>query len=183
MGLTRIQAKIYISLLFIGEGTIKGISQVSKVSRQDIYQALKTLEISGLVNKIISTPTRYRSVPVNEGASILLQLKDEELESLHKKADDFSPDLSPSSAMTRYSEKENEFMLIPKKNCLRRNCKGCIVRRTFENTEKTMETMNTLETFKKYLLVSDNWYKALEKGAKVRILISNPEKLNPKLEN
>ncbi len=182
MGLTRVQAKIYLSLLYMGQGTIKGISQISKVSRQDIYQALRALETTGLVEKIISTPTGYRPVPIKEGASILLQNKNEELESLSKKADALSPDLSPNSAMIPNSEKDNEFILIPKKNCLRRDCKGCIVRSTLESAETTMETMNTMDAFKKYLLVGDNWYKALEKGVKIRILVSNPEGINPKLE-
>jgi sugar-specific transcriptional regulator TrmB len=182
MGLTRVQAKVYLSLFYMRQGTIRGISQKSEVSRQDIYQALKTLETTGLAEKIISTPICYRPVPIKEGISILLQRRNEELKDLQRKTGEMFQDVTNNSTINLSSAQENEFVLIPSKNCLHRDCKGCIIRSRLEKAEKKIDHIMPLETFKGYLPVSDNWDKSLERGAKIRFLINNPEKENPRLE-
>ncbi len=182
MGLTQVQAKVYLSLVRIKQSTIKEITQKSEVSRQDVYRTLKTLETTGLVEKVISTPICYRPVPIKEGISALLQRRNAELKDLQKKTNEVFQDDTDNSMINPSLEQRDEFVLVPSKNCLHRNCKGCIIKSRIEKAEKKLDGISTLEMFKKYLLVSDYWQIALERGAKARFLISNPEKEDPRLK-
>lgn len=181
MGLTRVQAKVYLSLFYMKQATIRGISQKSEVSRQDIYRTLKTLETTGLVEKIIAIPVVYRPIPIKEGISLLLQRRNEELKDLQKKTYKMVQDITGNSTINPFLEEESEYVLIPSKNCLRRDCKGCLIRSSIEKTEKKMDATFSLELFRKYLLRSDYWHIPLERGAKLRFLINNDEKENPRL--
>jgi DNA polymerase III alpha subunit len=54
LGLTLLQAKIYLALSKTGKATIKTISKASNSARQDIYRIMPTLQKLGLAEKIIA---------------------------------------------------------------------------------------------------------------------------------
>ena len=51
LGLTLLQAKVFLALLVRGTSKVTEISQVSKVSRPDVYRSLSKLQEFGLVEK------------------------------------------------------------------------------------------------------------------------------------
>ncbi len=75
LGLTLLQAKIYLSLSEFEKAEIRKMSKASNVARTDIYRLMPELEKLGLAEKIIASPTSYRATPLNEGFSILLENK------------------------------------------------------------------------------------------------------------
>jgi sugar-specific transcriptional regulator TrmB len=79
-GLTPNQAKLYLCLLKVNTATVSALSKETKFARQEVYRVLQELHGIGLVNKIISNPTQFEAVPIQEGASLLLSQKITELE-------------------------------------------------------------------------------------------------------
>lgn len=78
LGLTALQAKIYLTTVIVQRAGVAKISAVSKVARPDVYRVLPTLEKMGLVRKIIASPTMYEATPLKQGCEILLQNKKNE---------------------------------------------------------------------------------------------------------
>ncbi len=50
----------------------------AQIAPQDVYRVLDALQEKGLVEKIVAKPSMYKSTPINEGLSILLQTKRQE---------------------------------------------------------------------------------------------------------
>jgi HTH-type transcriptional regulator, sugar sensing transcriptional regulator len=86
LGLTAAQAKIYLSLLWVGSATIREIAQASKVARPDTYRALSELQDIGIVEKIISVPTKFKALPIKDALDILMLRKTNETIDLNKRA-------------------------------------------------------------------------------------------------
>ena len=75
LGLTFLQATIYLTIVKLGKTGVRKISTVSNVARPDVYRIVRTLEKMGVVEKIVSTPTMYEAIPIKEVLAILLQQK------------------------------------------------------------------------------------------------------------
>ncbi len=76
IGLSRNESEIYLILLQIGESTIYNISDYSKISRPNIYDIIKKLQVRGLVSSIIKKSKKYFKASKPE--NLLYILKDNE---------------------------------------------------------------------------------------------------------
>jgi sugar-specific transcriptional regulator TrmB len=86
LGLTVLQAKVYIALAKLGTSTGRTTAKQAKVASQDVYRILNELQEKGLIEKIIAKPATYKALPIKEGLSILLQNKKEEYIETEKQA-------------------------------------------------------------------------------------------------
>ena len=79
LGLSLLEAKIYLALLKIEcrPATVKAVSNVAEVVRQDTYRVLSDLHKRGIVEKVLTTPVMYKCVPVESVISKLLKEKNE----------------------------------------------------------------------------------------------------------
>jgi sugar-specific transcriptional regulator TrmB len=84
LGLTVLQARVYIALSKFGTQTGRAAAKAAKVAPQDVYRVLDELQEKGLVEKIISKPNRYRAAPVNQGLSMLLHDRNEQTHKLKR---------------------------------------------------------------------------------------------------
>lgn len=73
LGLTLVQARVYLALVESGISKISTISNISKVARPDTYNNIKKLQKLGLVEAIIQSPKTYRAIPITEALSLLLE--------------------------------------------------------------------------------------------------------------
>jgi len=78
LGLTVLQAKIYLALARSGVADVKTISSVSGVARQDVFRVMSGLQELGLVENSASSQDVYNAVPLRKGLFVLLQQKVEE---------------------------------------------------------------------------------------------------------
>ena len=88
LGLTILQARVYLALTHIEKATIKSIAKNANIARQDIYRLTNELQKIGIIEKIISTPAQYKAIPLEDGIKILLQRKNKENSEAQKKAID-----------------------------------------------------------------------------------------------
>jgi sugar-specific transcriptional regulator TrmB len=86
LGMTVLQAKVYIALAELGTSTGGTTAKAAKVASQDVYRILSELQEKGLIEKIIAKPTMYKATPIKEGLSMLLQNKKEEYIETEKQA-------------------------------------------------------------------------------------------------
>jgi len=64
LGLTPNQAKVYQTILKLGNTTVGQIAKSTPVRREDIYKVLPALEKMGLIEKLLGKPAIIRATPV-----------------------------------------------------------------------------------------------------------------------
>lgn len=85
LGLTLSQAKVYAVAAKLGKAKAKDLWQESGVGRQELYRILNELSELGLVEREISTPTQFISLPLSKGSLVLLSYKRKEVRELETK--------------------------------------------------------------------------------------------------
>ena len=89
LGLTPNQAKVYQTILRIGNATVIQIAKSSSVRREDVYKVLPALEKMGLAEKLLGKPALIRATPVAGAlASLIIDEKvksDERIATMKKK--------------------------------------------------------------------------------------------------
>ena len=112
LGISGTQAKIYLSLIERGTSTIRTISEVSGVGRPDTYRAMLELEHKGLIETVISTPTKYKPLPLPEVVSILIGRREIESLDLQEKSAKLLKEYEKKIVETG-NIKDIEFVLVP----------------------------------------------------------------------
>ena len=104
-GLTGNQAKVYLATARLGSASVGQISKVAKVRREDVYRIMPKLEKMGLVEKILSKPTKMRALPVEEAFHVLIEreqeIANERMSTLMAKKDAFLKHYKPFRIETK----------------------------------------------------------------------------------
>ena len=111
LGLTLLQAKIYLTLAKLGKAGVNRISKASNVARSDVYRVMPALEKLGLAEKIVATPTIYKAAPVREGLSILLQQKTKENSELQKETKPLLSDFQENNVDMALEREDSQFVV------------------------------------------------------------------------
>jgi sugar-specific transcriptional regulator TrmB len=85
LGLTKKQAEVLVALNKSHYATVKDISKVADVHRQEIYPILMELQKIGLIEKRIGMPNQYKAGSLSETLKILLERKNKWLSEVEKK--------------------------------------------------------------------------------------------------
>ncbi|MCW4006083.1 MAG: hypothetical protein NWF04_05760 [Candidatus Bathyarchaeota archaeon] len=85
LGLTAMQAKVYLTLAKLGKATIKKISNSASLDRANVYRVMPKLQKLKLVEKTITVPNFFKAVPMREGISMLLEHKAREYQEIEDK--------------------------------------------------------------------------------------------------
>ena len=171
LGLTSLQAKIYVALNSLNEATVKDISKVAKVARQEIYRALFELLKLGMIEKRIAIPNRFRAVPLKQVLEFLLERRKSETTELEKKT---AKIIRMAKAPQVFAHSEYDFLLLEGKELVLRSAAD------FFAASRTIKIINesNLSTYwwiNQYQLFVD----ALNRGARIQVLIDKPQDSNP----
>ncbi len=71
LGLSNYEAKVFIALQTLGDGTAREVYRLAEIPRSQVYGAAEALEEQGLVEIQQSSPMRYRPVSIEEAKAIL----------------------------------------------------------------------------------------------------------------
>ncbi|MCW4019213.1 MAG: hypothetical protein NWF00_11145 [Candidatus Bathyarchaeota archaeon] len=173
LGLTALQAKIYVSLLVLENATVKSVSKAAGVARHDVYRIMPALQKRGLVKKVISTPATYKATPIKDGASILLQKKKEEFSVLQTKTATLLSGMQKNKHTAVFEEEDDlQFRIVyDRKLLFKKFEKGN------KTCKKSIECSGTLPDIKRLLTkcncLDDHFSKAMQKGVKIRIITEN----------
>jgi len=88
-GLTKTQAKIYLTLIALGVASASEIAGTSKVRREEVYRIIPELEKRGMITKKLETPRKFLAVKPETAIKVLTKDKmktmKDEIENLQKK--------------------------------------------------------------------------------------------------
>lgn len=119
LGLTLIQAKVYLALVESGPSKVVAISKISKVARPDIYRTLQKLHEIGLIEKIVKKPIQYRAAPINIGLQFLLEKETKRYKSVRAETQVLLNELKTKQNKSCQID-NSEFVLIPKGTAIER---------------------------------------------------------------
>lgn len=120
LGLTILQAKVYLALLTKDSCTAKTISNISKISRPDVYRIIAQLEGLKLVEKTFGNPAYYQAVPIEMSTSILIHKQTTKLSEIKRKIPIIIQQLNESKA-NKQDVPKSEFLLINKETFFSRS--------------------------------------------------------------
>jgi sugar-specific transcriptional regulator TrmB len=170
IGLTVLQAKVYLALVTLGQATVKAISKTAGVARQDIYRITSELQEYGLVEKVIATPNECKVIPLKDGISILLQRIHEERAEADSKVMKLIQRHKDNNAKTNPLDKEPQFVLVPEKDV------SWSIKRAIEKAQISVDTITTLIRFRSGMFDFDEMLtEALKRGVKFRFIIDKPD--------
>jgi HTH-type transcriptional regulator, sugar sensing transcriptional regulator len=85
LGLTKNQARVYLSLVNSYDLTASQIAQQSGIGREEIYRITPKLQKIGLIQASISVPTRFSAVPFENAIEILMEIRENETKEIQDK--------------------------------------------------------------------------------------------------
>jgi len=172
LGLTVLEARMYIALCRYENSTVRTISELTKTSQPDTYRVIANLQEKGLVEKIIDKPARFRAVPFDTGISLLMKEKKTEYEDLQVKTELLSQSFKEKRLLQSLKGTQSHFTMVPKKQTIVTKIRGAI--------EKSKKTVDLLLTWKRFSIgittaFPETCQKAWERGVKFRIIVETPE--------
>lgn len=91
LGLKEYEARCFVALTRIDNGTAKDVSDISTVPRTRVYDAIENLEAAGLIFTQHGSPKRFRAVSVEEAAQTLRRQKDDRIDALETNLNSLEP--------------------------------------------------------------------------------------------
>jgi sugar-specific transcriptional regulator TrmB len=110
LGLTPLQARIYMILYYSGKDKVLTISKNANIDRSNTYRTILQLENIGLVTKIIGTPNAYQALSLKDAVSNLVNSRKIEYDKIQNTAEDLMSKYPLLS--TKPFEKNHEFRMI-----------------------------------------------------------------------
>jgi sugar-specific transcriptional regulator TrmB len=110
LGLTPLQARIYMILYYSGKNKVLAISKNANIDRSNTYRTILQLENIGLVTKIIGTPNVYQALALKDAVSSLVNSRKMEYNKVQNTAQELMNKYSLLSA--KLPEKNHEFRMI-----------------------------------------------------------------------
>lgn len=164
LGLTKLQAKIYLASCCLKKSAVSKISALAKIARPDVYRVLPSLEELGLVRRVISNPTQYEAVPLKKGCCQLLSKKQIEYTKVKKSVDHM---------LKFHKDQENKQESDKSRFELVSSAKQLLKRLAIEDSlaQKTIDIMGNWRHIKPLLYGANNSFSnALKRGVKIRII-------------
>jgi sugar-specific transcriptional regulator TrmB len=112
LGLTLIQARVYLALVEFGPSKVSEIAKNSKVARPDVYRTLSKLQTLGLVEKIIEGPVKYKAISMDRELALLLERKTRRYEELRARTR-ILLEAARAKKSKKFNSNKNQFIWIP----------------------------------------------------------------------
>jgi sugar-specific transcriptional regulator TrmB len=166
LGLTLRQAKVFLVLVKCDSPTARAIATLSKIPRQDVYKVLDELLKLGLLEKQISTPTRFVAVPVDETCKFLLNRRIKKTSDLKIRTKALIRNLH-GMASPKSNGEEPKLFLIPEKEAFAHRIKKCI-----ESSQKSIDMIGPQKSLEQgFFFTTETLKKSMHRGVKIRVIV------------
>ena len=171
LGLTPVQARIYLSLVRSEPLKISAISKASKVARPEIYRNLSKLLNLSLVEKIIRNPIMYKAIPIDRGVSLLLERKTSQYKKLRAETRLLLDLNKKKKKKINKNMEEPEFALIPKGKSIIDRINVAIAQ-----AKLSMDLILSWKRFSRGIVdtFAESMENAWDKKVKIRFIIESP---------
>jgi PAS domain S-box-containing protein len=165
LGLSGTQARICLALAVNETSTLREISEASGVARPDTYRALLELENRGLIEKIVSIPTKYKLLSLPELLSILVGRRETESIELQEKSAKLLKEYQ-KKITDRQAVSTDQFVLVPGGKAFSNR-----LRKSIENSKKSICAITYQKTLTQLLdYMQGKLKRAIGNDVNVRIL-------------
>ena len=165
-GISRTQAKVYLTLADKGTLTLRAASEHSGVGRPDTYRALLDLKKEGLIETILDNPTRYRAIKISDAISILMGHKRKEIMSLKEKSNKLLNEFEKKMT-NQVDVSDSEFIIVPKG--------AASIKKRAASLRRAEYSVDCITSFKRLnqtlLAAGDEIINAANRGVKIRFII------------
>ena len=169
LGLSPSQAKVYLALVKIGSQTARHTYKVAQVARQDIYRVLIELQQLGLVEKIVTSPAKFKALPIQDGVSILLQHRSKETSDLQERVSELV-EKHPEKAESLAHIDESQFILVPERALAPK------MEKAIAEAQESIDLVLSWSKFSKWMFGREEIVKKLMKqGLRIRYIIEKPK--------
>jgi len=178
LGLTLNQARAYLALVLAGPIGAKEIAEASSITRQDVYRVMTALEERGIAEKLLSTPTVYKALPVEDVMKNLLERKIGEHRELQRRTRKLIVDVQSSQSEKIVADDDSQFIIIPSREAILQHVSDAL-----SKTSKSLDVVTSSERFSSAIAAfSKSYENALNRGVKIRIAAEKHVAQNGALE-
>jgi len=175
-GLTKTQAKIYITLIALGVASASEIAALSKIRREEVYRIIPELEKRGLITRKLKTPRKFAATKPETAIEILTKIKlkvmKEEIDTLKQKQAELTSRLK--TIVLPIGQDNCSIEVIPKQNNLESLYMKVID--MAQNAGRQIDVMVSLENLKYgYLNCPKSLKDKLIKTARIRVITESNE--------
>jgi len=166
LGLTSLQARIYLTVLTLQKANVAKISNTAEIARPDVYRVLPTLEKLGLVRKILATPIIYEPTPLKDACTLLLQKKKEEYSEASERSLTLIKEFNEQTQIVIGESGTEHFSIINSRELLLEKFRAADIA-----TEKSVDLISDWQTIRGLLLgVTEASEQAMGRGVKMRLI-------------
>ncbi len=182
LGLSPIQARVYLTLVRSGRLNAKTLAKYSNVARPDIYRIMNNFMNLGIVHKVISNPVMFEITPIEHALPMLMEHKVEEIKQTQKKTKSLIKELQQRKNLKNNNvpESDPDLFLIPatKASLQKRNDLSL-------KAQVSIEIISTWQHYKVLLKsgLTDYMKSAIKRNVKYRIIIETPKQAKWPLEH
>jgi sugar-specific transcriptional regulator TrmB len=170
IGLTFLEAKTYLTLLQSKAQTAKEISKAAQIDRSVTYRVLLALQKKGLVEKLITTPTKVKPTPLSNGIRILRERRRKENENVEAKVKELLSRSKEYDAGSKLSY-ETQYVLISETRADVRRFKEKV-----GNAQESISGVMNWAVFKGAIVRDSEFFaKFANRGIRFRYLTKKPE--------
>ena len=138
LGLTRLEAKIYIFIAKRGPQKASDISKTLKISKQQLYPSIKSLQSKGIVNSSIEHPARFSATSFEKTLDLFAQAKLKEAKNIQQNKKDLLTDWQ-SIAVKAAEDSSAKFTVIEGRKYVYAK-----IQQMINETKKQLSTVTTV---------------------------------------
>ncbi len=175
LGLTALQANVYLTIVKAGKATAKKISENTQIDRADTYRIIIKLQDLGLIKKIVSTPTAFTATPLQDALQMLLEHKIHEIDEIKAETKKLLEKRREYDAQPHEETEVNQFILLPSKEPLIQSTKKAI-----RKAQKTIDVFSPLTIAQKGIATyAEDLSEAGQRGVVIRVIVEKPSESTP----
>jgi sugar-specific transcriptional regulator TrmB len=168
LGLTRMQANIYLNLLLNGKAEARIIAYWAGAPRTEVYRALNELQENGLVDRELGCPLKFTAVPPSIGLQAFIDNKLKNINQFQKNLENFTFQFENNQK----PNPEREYKITSIEGRRR------IIAQIKQQLDAAKSSIDIITFLPRFLYVTnqcmENYNKAVERGVKYRIILGVP---------
>jgi len=170
LGLTSRQATVYLWLAKTGTSSIKNISKGTKIARQHIYKIAESLTETGLLQKVLTAPTKFAATPIEIGVFILMENKNKEYIRLKTETTNLIETIKNQREKINRQEEKPDFVVV--------SGKAVTLSKINEEMQSCQQAIKGIGPWiglqKAFFSNYENMKKSLDNGVQIRHIVDTP---------
>jgi sugar-specific transcriptional regulator TrmB len=170
LGFTSAQAKVYLTLVELGQTSAKSIAFLAQIARQEVYRVLNELESEGFVERVLTSPIEFRACSAELSFASMIRRKKKEIMNLEESTNQFVQKLKESN-LGSMGEEHSEFTFV--------NEKAISSERTRSLGDCAKTSVDVITNLERWLFFNSrfrtNIMDSLDRNVKHRVIIEMPE--------